>query len=94
MINKEEILEMDKFRKMLETKVSDCNKCPHLNITEEEQDEIYQKTGIKPPHICNKYKAKVIHRCALSYKEDNKIFPLEKCDTKEIETYFVKEVHK
>lgn len=89
MLSKEEKSEIDNVYKMFNTKISDCNKCPYLNITEEKQNEIYKETGIKPPHLCRKYKAKVIHKCAISKKEEHsKIFPLDLCETKEIEIYF------
>lgn len=89
MLSKEEIEEADKIYKMFNTRISDCNKCPHLSMTEEKQNEIYRESGMKLPHICKKYKTKVIHRCALNNKEEHhKIFPLDSCDTKEIEIYF------
>lgn len=91
MLPNEEIIEKDKLYKMFNTKISDCNKCPYLTITEERQNEIYRETGMKPGHICRKYNAKVIHRCALSHKKEHyKLFPLEACDVKEIEIYFAK----
>ncbi len=89
MLDEEDIIEKDKIYKMFNTKISDCNKCPYLTITEEKQNEIYKETGIKPTHRCRKYNARVIHRCALSQKEEHsKLFPLEECDVKEIEIYF------
>ena len=89
MISEEERKEVDDIYKMFNTKISDCNRCPYLNMKEEEQNKIYKESGIKPNHFCRKYNKRVIHRCALSNKEErNKIFPLDVCDTKEIEIYF------
>lgn len=89
MLSEEEIIETNKIYKMFNTNISDCNKCPYLNITEEKQNEIYRQIGIKPIHICRKYNVRVIHKCALSNKEEHyKLFPLDGCDTKEIEIFF------
>ena len=89
MIDKKEKEEIDKIYNMFNSKISDCNKCPYLNITEEKQNEIYRETGLKPQHFCRKYNVRVVHRCMLSNKEEkHKLFPLSGCDTKEIEIYF------
>lgn len=76
------------IQKMLNTKISDCNKCPYLNITEEQQNKEYQKTKNKKKHICNKYGKRVFHMCAISIrKEHSKLFPLAECETTEIEGF-------
>ncbi len=91
MLSKEEMLEANKVYKMFNTKISDCNECPYLTITEERQNEIYKETGMKPTHRCRKYDARVFHRCILNAREEHhKLFPLDICDTKEIEIYFAK----
>lgn len=38
-----------------------CNDCPHLSLTEAEQNEIKSKGGGCPPHICKKYRKRVFH---------------------------------
>lgn len=38
--------------------MKNCNKCSHINITEEEQHMLKTKTF----HYCNKYGARVIHK--------------------------------
>ena len=89
MFDNSQLLEVDKLYKMFGTKISDCNKCPYLSVTEERQNQIYIETGIKPIHFCKKYRVRVIHRCALSNKQEHyKIFPISSCDVKEIEIYF------
>lgn len=41
----------------------DCNTCPHLNITEEQQERFWRVTKKKAmfPHICLKYNKRVLH---------------------------------
>ena len=41
MVSEEEKKQVDELYKMFNTKISDCNKCPYLNLTEEKQNEIY-----------------------------------------------------
>lgn len=82
----QDIIEVREIQKMLNTKISDCNKCPYLDITEEKQNEIFSKTGKKPNHICTKYNKRVFHMCALSVKQEHsKLFPLAECEVTELE---------
>lgn len=41
----------------------DCNDCPHLSITEEQQERLWRVAGKKAmfPHICTKYRERVLH---------------------------------
>lgn len=56
----------------------DCNNCPHLNITEEQQHYLMITTGTKsmPPHICTKYNERVLH---FPYREPM-IHPCPQCE--------------
>lgn len=57
----------------------DCNDCEYLNITEEEQDEIFKKTGKKPNHICEKYNKRVYHEIFSWKFPHHKIYPCIEC---------------
>lgn len=57
----------------------DCNNCEYLNITEEQQEEIYKKTGEKPDHICTKYNKRVFHEVFLRDQLHHRIYPCIKC---------------
>ena len=59
-------------------KITDCNYCPHLNITEEKQRIEGNKTG----HYCNKYNKPVYHmgnRFINGY-EPSCIYPCDECE--------------
>lgn len=51
----------------------DCNKCKHLNVTEEEQTER------KEDHICLKYNKRVLHRAFSTKAATPKLFPCSCC---------------
>lgn len=53
-----------------------CNGCEFLNIDEEVQNIIKKQHGETIPHICKKYKKRVLH---FPYKEPY-IHPCEECE--------------
>ena len=55
----------------------DCNTCPHLNVTEEQQDRFWMMGNKKSmfPHICKKYNKRVLH---YPYQEPM-IHPCDEC---------------
>lgn len=57
----------------------DCNNCEYLNITEEQQNEYFQKTGTKPSHICRKYNKRVYHEVFLRDQPHHRIHPCAEC---------------
>jgi hypothetical protein len=54
----------------------DCNDCPHLNITEEQQEHFWKVTKNIFPHICRKYNERVLH---CPYREPM-IHPCPQCE--------------
>ena len=54
----------------------DCNDCPHLNITEEQQEHFWKVTKNILPHICQKYNERVLH---CPYREPM-IHPCPQCE--------------
>lgn len=56
----------------------DCNDCPHLNITEEQQEHMWRisKRMAMFPHICIKYNQRVLH---YPYREPM-IHPCKQCE--------------
>ena len=54
-------------------KITDCNICPYLNMTEEEQREIPRGNHIM--HWCNKYNKQVRH-----FGYDYKLIPCSECE--------------
>lgn len=50
----------------------DCNKCRHINITENEQ--VYNE-----PHICTFYNKRVMHRVTHRGQTLAKLFPCPEC---------------
>lgn len=56
----------------------DCNNCPHLNITEEQQERLWRASKKKTmlPHMCNKYNQRVLH---YPYREPM-IHPCQQCE--------------
>lgn len=52
-----------------------CNNCKYLSINEFEQNYITEQGGGLYPHICTKYKKRVLH---YPYKEPL-IHPCEEC---------------
>jgi hypothetical protein len=38
-----------------------CEPCPFLNNTEEEQDNLFKKKGVKFDHFCNKFDERLKH---------------------------------
>lgn len=71
--NKEKINEM-----------TDCNNCPHLSITEEQQHRLWRATSKKSmlPHICTKYNERVLH---YPYREPM-IHPCKQCEEEKEKT--------
>lgn len=53
----------------------DCTNCEHLSIDEKEQNLIILQGGGLYPHICRKYKKRVLH---FPYKEPH-IHPCNEC---------------
>ena len=64
--------------------MTDCNNCPHLSITEEQQYRLWKSTGKKVmlPHICTKYDQRVLH-----YPYREWIHPCEKCEEEKENNY-------
>ena len=58
--------------------MTDCNNCPHLSITEEQQYRLWLATDKQVifPHMCTKYRERVLHA---PYKEPM-IHPCEQCE--------------
>ena len=58
--------------------MTDCNNCPHLSITEEQQHRIWKAAGkiAMLPHICTKYNVRVLH---YPYREPM-IYPCSQCE--------------
>lgn len=56
----------------------DCNICPYLSITEEQQERLWRASGKKAmlPHICTKYNERVLH---YPYQEPI-IHPCKQCE--------------
>ena len=56
----------------------DCNNCPHLNITEEQQEHLWKLSKKKAmfQHICTKYNQRVLH---CPYREPM-IHPCRQCE--------------
>lgn len=61
-------------------KITDCNVCPYLNMTEEEQRNIPRGNHIM--HWCNKYDKQLLH-----LGNDYRIIPYKECE----ETYSFKD---
>lgn len=63
----------------------DCNDCPHLNITEEQQERMWRISKRKAmfPHICRKYNQRVLH---YPYREPM-IHPCRQCEKEKESTY-------
>lgn len=52
----------------------DCNLCPHISVTEEEQ------CGTKEDHICNKYGKRVFHMSTGMLRwHDPRLEPCKQC---------------
>jgi len=41
--------------------VLDCNKCAHIDMTEDEQNDYYRTHGWKPNHICLRHMIRLVH---------------------------------
>ena len=56
----------------------DCNNCPHLSITEEQQERLWRAAGKMAmlPHVCTKYNERVLH---YPYREPM-IHPCKQCE--------------
>lgn len=63
----------------------DCNDCPYLNITEEQQEHMWRISKRKAmfPHICTKYNQRVLH---YPYYEPM-IHPCRQCEKEKESTY-------
>lgn len=62
----------------------DCNNCPHLSITEEQQERLWRTTNKKamPPHMCTKYNQRLLH---YPYEEPM-IHPCQQCEEEKEKT--------
>ena len=56
----------------------DCNDCPHLIVTEAQQEHLWKisKKKVMFPHICSKYNRRVLH---YPYREPM-ICPCRQCE--------------
>lgn len=63
----------------------DCNNCPHLSITEEQQYRLWRAAGKMAmlPHICTKYNERVFH---YPYREPM-IHPCPQCEYEKENNY-------
>lgn len=54
--------------------MKNCNLCPHINMTEKQQHE----TATRNPHICLKFKQRVLHMSNRPGYHDV-IYPCKEC---------------
>lgn len=78
-------LNEDKFTPIFQTRrlgnfkpIFDCNSCAWLNITEEDQEQLYKEQHRMMDHICHYYNKRVIHRGS-SKQRNEYLYPCIDC---------------
>lgn len=61
--------------------IRNCNKCKHINFTEDEQHSICKSVD----HICSKYNRRVFHRSQNPHIYHEHIYPCNECNGKSFE---------
>ena len=62
--------------------VYDCNGCVWLNITEEQQEQLYREQRRSIDHICQYYNRRVVHRGPIQKHNplyDARLYPCVEC---------------